>query len=336
MIRLTATRISDEIVLLLNGRADGRVHSVFEAAMNVQVSDALITFLAAERSLQPCSIVLAEAVSFSEMGFRVKDVVYIAPDVIRFGEYAVVDTRGAKEVSLLMPPWGIGIDSLTYNARLRMLEQAISQSKEMEESLAPVLCHLFPDLQFHVVHNVWSDFLVERIRRLYEVLCRCNVDACQEVGRSIAGCGPGLTPSSDDFLVGVFAALYGAAAAGKLDGTIAANLCNQLSAGAVSQTGIISASFLKSGARGNFGEEINNLVSSFFAGGNHNADLMELAVRVCQEGSTSGVDTLAGIWFGLTACRGMDGVDYPTASILDGSHRLGEDGCIELDMNNKK
>ena len=306
MIRFTATRISDEIMSLLNGRANGRVHSVFESAMNLQVSDELITLLSAERSLQPRSIVLAEAISFSEMGFRANDVVCITPDGIQVGGCAMVHTRDAKGVSLEMPSCGTGIDSLAYHGRLQVLEVAISQSREMAEGLAPVLCHLFPHLHFHVEHNVWSDFLMERIRRLYEVLCGCDVDACPEVGRAIAGCGPGLTPSSDDFLVGVFAALYGAAAAGKLDGTIATNLCNQLSAGAASQTGIISANFLKSGAQGNFGEDIINLVSSFFTPNTQNADLMELATRLCTKGSTSGLDTLVGIWFGLTACARMD------------------------------
>ena len=306
MIRFTATRISDEIMSLLNGRANGRVHSVFESAMNIQVNEGLITLLSTECSLQPRSIVLAEAVSFSEIGFRAKDVVGITPDGIQVGRCAVINTKGAKEVSLRMPSCAIGIDSLAYHGRLLVLEEAISQSKEMAEGLAPVLCHLFPDLQFHVDHNVWSGFLMERLRRLYEVLCGCDVDACPEVGRAIAGCGPGLTPSSDDFLVGVFAALYGAAAAGKLDGTIAADLCHQLSAGASSQTGMISASFIKSGALGYFGEDINHLVSSFFAPDNQNADLMELATQLCAKGSTSGVDTLAGIWFGLTACTKID------------------------------
>ena len=304
--RLTAIRAANELALLLNGSVGGHVHSVFESAMNIQVGDELISLLAAGRSLYPRSILLAETVSFSGIGFTADSVAHIESRTIRIGGQVAVDVREAEFVSLLLRPCNSVIDSAAYEARLAVLADAISQAEGMTEGLAPVLCHLFCGIPFQAAHNVWSGFLVERISRLYGVLCRRDIYACLEMGRSIAGCGPGLTPSADDFLLGIFAALHGAVAAGKLDREVADGMCKNLSEGAIPQTNMISASFLKSGAQGRFGEKTLCLISGFFALDSQDADLMELAVQVCGSGATSGVDTLAGIWFGLAACARID------------------------------
>jgi len=302
MIRLTATRMSDDMLQTLNGHALGRVHSVFESAMNVQMDDGtLITLLTAKRGLYPRSVQLAETVSFMHMGLLPDCEVRIAPYVIRLGDRAAVDAQNALPVSLCMPVFGPVVDPAEYGVRMSALAAAIAGAEDMTEGLAPVLCELFPDIPYTVEHNVWSRFLTGRIRRLYDALCRCERSICVEIGRSVAGCGPGLTPSSDDCLIGVFAALYGASSAGILDGATAGALCQNLAAGAIPGTGTISAALLKSGAAGNFGEEVLRLISAFFVPAGREA-LPQLAARVCAAGSTSGVDTLVGIWLGLAAC----------------------------------
>jgi len=301
MIQLIASRISDEVLQILSGHTVGRVHSVFESAMNIQINDGeLITLLAEGRSLYPCSVQLAEAVSFVHMGCLPEQDVCITPGAIRIGDRMTVDTRGALPVSLRMSVCASALDSAEYSARMSVLAAAIAGAEDMAESLAPVLCELFPGIPYAVEHNVWSGFLTERMRRLYDALCRCELSACDEIGRSIAGCGPGLTPSSDDCLIGIFAALYGASAAGILDGDMAEALCRNLARGAIPATGTISAGFLKSGAEGYFSEEIIRLMSAFFALEGKES-LGQLAARVCAAGSTSGVDTLVGIWLGMAA-----------------------------------
>ena len=287
---------------LLDGRAVGRIHSVFETAMNIQIENELLTVLAAERNLYPRSILLAESVSFTDMGFAIDSAVNIEARKIRVGEWAVIDVRDAEFVSLLVRSCASVMDSHVYRTRLHVLADAIAQTADFTEGLAPVLCDLFYDIPFRAAHNVWSKFLMERICRLYDALCRGDIGVCLEIGNSIAGCGPGLTPSSDDFLVGVFAALYGAAEAGMLDKKIVADMCKNLSEGACSRTNIISMSFLKSGAQGHFGGDILDLISAFFTPNSRDTDLMTLARRVCASGATSGADTLVGIWFGLAAC----------------------------------
>ena len=302
MIPLTAARTSRDTGPILAGDSIGRVHSVFVSAMNIQVRDGgLITLLTAPRCLYPRSILLTQDISFAEMGFLPDLRVTLSPCAIDMEGNCTVTLETAETVSLSIPPLDYTPDSAGCKRRLAALAHVIFQGEYLEESLAPVLCSIFRDFPYSIEHNVWSRFLLPKFRALYDAICNRQFSACREIGGSIAGCGPGLTPASDDFLTGVFAALYGASSAGLMDKSTAEALTTGLSHGAVPKTGIISAGFLKSGAHGQFSEDIIRLITAFFAQENRE-DISQPATDIRQTGSTSGPDTLAGIWFGLAAC----------------------------------
>ena len=288
---LRAARVAEDVLPL---GVSGCVHSVFETAMNLRGDDgALRTVLSAGRSLSPRSAVLDSEVSFTRLGFV-------------SGDAVAVEIAGAETVSLAMSAMRprFGSEDAAYLGRLRVLAAQVGASAYAAESLAPVLCHLFDGLPYALSHNVYSRFLTERVRRLYGVLCARNVSECVDVGRTLAGCGAGLTPSSDDLLVGVLAAIHGSAAAGVLDRGLAVDMAWKLSLGAVSATTEISGMFLESGGLGYFNEDVIALVKAFFAA-DDTADLAVSAAKVCAFGATSGVDLLTGVWLGLVGVGGL-------------------------------
>jgi len=308
VIELTAARMSRDVCRLLLKNSKGRIHSVFDSAVNIQMCNGgLITVLAAGRCLCPRSVSLAENVVFTSIGLKQDSCVSFSSHSIQLSNKAIINIKNAELISLSIPKPSVPVvtGNGEYEARMAVLASVLNEAENMAEGIAPVLCDMFGICA--VEHNVWSGFLVGQIRSLYEILRSRDVLACAVAGRSVAGCGPGLTPASDDFLVGVFASLYGASTAGILPRKTAIRLCRGLSEGAIPATGIISAAFLGSGARGYFSEDIVNLIFSFFCLKNSfslgdKEKLTHFAGLVCSSGSTSGVDTLAGIWFGLAAC----------------------------------
>ena len=58
------------------------------------------------------------------------------------------------------------------------------------------------------VQNTYTRFLAPRLERLYAAVTAGAADAAESAAARIAGCGMGLTPSSDDLLCGYFSTLY--------------------------------------------------------------------------------------------------------------------------------
>ena len=122
---------------------------------------------------------------------------------------------------------------------------------------------------------------------------RVLVDAC----RGLIGCGPGLTPSGDDFLVGFLAANYLCRSALvkelrqlKLDSYVATM--------ARKQTTLVSAEMLACAVKGRFSETLYQALRALPGtanGSNQNGPVQ----RFLNWGSTSGTDTIVGLTLGL-------------------------------------
>jgi hypothetical protein len=117
----------------------------------------------------------------------------------------------------------------------------------------------------------------------------------QQVAR-LVGFGTGLTPDGDDFLLGYLAALTP-----WLDlEAIALHhaLMKQLIGAQLHRTTDISRHYLKMAMQGHFSQPLNSLMAAI----GRSADWDEIrysALRVMQVGSTSGVDSLAGVIAGI-------------------------------------
>lgn len=113
----------------------------------------------------------------------------------------------------------------------------------------------------------------------------------------LVGLGPGLTPSGDDALLGVEAALHvvGHARSGSLVGSLA-DLDRR--------TTTVSAAMLRHAARGEAAERIHRLLAVLLAPSTAGlADTLDDAVAW---GATSGADTLAGVLVALDAVTPAD------------------------------
>ena len=121
--------------------------------------------------------------------------------------------------------------------------------------------------------------------------------ALMEACRGLIGCGPGLTPSGDDFLVGFLAAHYlcGSALAGEVRRQ---KLGSAVAAMAKKQTTIVSAEMLACAVKGKFSEilfQACRALPGLANDSNQNGPVQ----RFLDWGSTSGTDTIVGLTVGL-------------------------------------
>jgi hypothetical protein len=132
-------------------------------------------------------------------------------------------------------------------------------------------------------------------RAMADALRRGDVDGVRAHGRAMLGLGPGLTPSGDDFLVGLFAVL-----------NVASSPCHLLRAAsdgivadAETRTHAISIAALREAAHGRVRESIETLLREVLRG--PPASMLAALERVLAIGATSGRDIAAGIVCGLRA-----------------------------------
>lgn len=117
-------------------------------------------------------------------------------------------------------------------------------------------------------------------------------EAWLDLAHFLAGRGPGLTPAGDDYLVGLFHAVWS-----RFDRQLARQLCEKMAAVAVGRTTTLSGEWLRAAAAGEAGDAWHQLLHAIRAG--EKAFIRRSAEGILQTGHSSGADALAGFIEGL-------------------------------------
>lgn len=144
-------------------------------------------------------------------------------------------------------------------------------------------------LAFQQNGNLYAEFLSPRFMSFREAVWSGDRGAAAYAARRMAGCGPGLTPSSDDLLCGYIAAMPKEM---KKTGYASA-----IAQSAAAETNDISSSLLTWSGKNFFAESILALKNCLCFGPD---EAVQLALqRVADFGHSSGYDFLTGFYFGL-------------------------------------
>jgi hypothetical protein len=138
-------------------------------------------------------------------------------------------------------------------------------------------------------------------RRLGAAAAGRDWDGLAVLARELAGLGLGLTPSGDDFLAGMLAALRFCGLSGGARAPQA--VLDRAAAGAAARTSAFSGFLLRGAARGLVAEPVSRWLCFACAGKTRLA--VPASRRVLEMGSTSGADTLAGLIAGVAAATGV-------------------------------
>jgi hypothetical protein len=122
--------------------------------------------------------------------------------------------------------------------------------------------------------------------------------AAAEVASGLIGLGPGLTPSGDDALVGIEAALHA------VDSPSAGFLALALD-DVEDRTTALAATLLRHAAAGEFAERLHTLLAGLL--GSDDRTIATAIDRAAAWGATSGTDCLLGVLIGLDVAAGVRG-----------------------------
>jgi hypothetical protein len=196
--------------------------------------------------------------------------------VVRFaGSALVIDLRG-------VPQWRSGIAALNFDCRsveaaraYRTAKQALERDGRSQELCASAGAKL--------------DRLSQSIRT------RATTAAERVIGELI-GLGEGKTPAGDDYLVGMFAALWSCSASRTFAAALAPALITL-----AARTSDLSSLYLREAANGEVSERLADVAAGICAGGSEDvvANALNKALAV---GHSSGAAGIFGLLNGYAAC----------------------------------
>lgn len=275
------------------GSAAGSVHSVFARAVNIALDgrEGLIGIVSCEKGHLPYAVSVRTGSPLDEIGIRAGMAAGLERGRLTLPEAGVsLDLAAAEPTELSLDAVAVRCGAEELRAGAEAIRRVLaSAGAEAQAGLAP--------LATGAQDNVYTAFLRPRIPELLEAADSGDAERSANAAGRIAGCGAGLTPSSDDLLCGYFAA---ARLLARLNGKPErAALIPAMARRAADKTNRISATFLLQSGEGLAGSGLAELLQSIFSGGD-GAAVQSAANKVLSIGSTSGGDTLTGVWLALS------------------------------------
>lgn len=289
--RLAATRLTPD-VSFANRMFSGRVLSVHRAALYV---DFPTPRTHAPRTLL---VVAIDDVGGVPGGILVAGIGDLRETGIRPGMAVVPSVRG-----VVIPSAGIEIDdsgAFSWSPALPAAAR-LAQTPQLGRTVAAArrlaAAHVRPGGLARAIPGAdrpadpWQARAAHLIERQLEALAAGDVLEASDLAIELIGLGVGLTPSGDDYLVGLLAGLDAT------NDPVRYALATAIAAHADLRTTTIGAAALHHAAAGAFAERLHDVLIAMAIGGLD--DLARAIERATAYGSTSGGDTLVGLFAAL-------------------------------------
>ncbi|WP_316568818.1 DUF2877 domain-containing protein [Neobacillus sp. YIM B06451] len=271
----------------------GFIHSTFHRTANIKCyeNDELYTIACNQIDNGPNTLVIEEE-RLDDIDLAINAPVFAENARLTVGNQLVISIEKASLWESKLPDFPANLE-IFYNNLSKMKEYIDLHGKgggvkKRTQAQSPFEAEL-------------SKMLEERIFILCEAILKKDISKATASAIRLIGLGSGLTPSGDDFLVGLFTVLnipnspifeY-------------RRLADQVVRDATSLTNDISFMALKKASKGHVRESMNHLVKSIFTGGDE--EFILSLNKVLSIGSTSGTDIALGIYYGLEANRKIGG-----------------------------
>ena len=238
----------------------GRVHSVFEHAINFECNDTLITLLCDENIGTPDSIVI----TFRD--FQLLKNIKATQD-ITFGNKKIIVDKFVINFT----------DSVNFKNSFPSGILASKQEIEKRKKL------------FGFYHTLPERAEI-KFTELFVAIKKKNQNDCVNILKKLIGLGSGLTPSADDALIGILSVLEFHSKAGL---EISDNLASIIYNISENRTTDVSRKYFKCAYQKRFSLPLINVVRSLFEN-DFKFDFPALA-KLLNTGHSSGKDTMRGI-----------------------------------------
>lgn len=248
------------------------LHSSFESAANLVSPFGLITLLRPWKCLQPSAVIVEPDFDFELL--RAEGQKISRKGLFSESGRKLLSFEAASEIDLQLK---------------RNLPPAAAQVKKMKEFLNDRMGTGLVEMAFGKYTSIFAEFLKPRLEGFREAVRNGNMEEAVKSAWQLAGCGPGLTPSSDDWLCGYL--IY-------MPGCKTGTMAKEIAKAAAARTNDISAALLCNAGKGYFSEDVLNLLDCM--GSEPEDKRLDTALKkVADFGSSSGCDFLTGMYFGI-------------------------------------
>lgn len=270
------------------GAFHGIVHSTFSRTLNILCTDSEDLYTVACRNLDNApNTLIAGFENLSSFEIVIGDRVYSSTNLLQIGHRLTVSTVNAEKWRCTLSEYPKNSEKLIAN--LSIMKQYIDNFGKGGGMI-----------KAHWPQNSFEEEVTRLLQERSEAfLCELNANRREnalQVAQSLLGLGPGLTPSGDDFLVGLFAVM-------NLKGCplqAYSYLCHEILSKAHQYTNEISLASLKQAACGHVRDSIANLINTLGYGTPE--QLLSSLTTVLGIGSSSGTDIAMGIYSGMRFC----------------------------------
>lgn len=271
--------------VLACSRFSGTVHSIFERTINLHCDQngELYTIACSQLDNGPNTLVI-DLKRFHETGVNVGDEVTGSGQALLIGKKMAILTKQAKEWECILPPYPSNIETLQVNTAF-MKEYIAAHGK-----CGGMKKHPQPMTPFEAE---MSNMLTQRSGLLREALAAKRIDVALQHALGLVGLGPGLTPSGDDFLVGLFSITNMQDA----PCCLSCHFLEEIVTKSIFLTNEISYMMVKKAASGQVRESLVQLLQAI-ANGTRD-ELTGTLEKVIGIGSSSGTDMVLGLICGL-------------------------------------
>ncbi|HEY1746800.1 MAG TPA: DUF2877 domain-containing protein [Xanthobacteraceae bacterium] len=256
----------------------GRVAELHARAALLKLSDGpCITLLAGELGRQPrgISLDLPEGISLRQFVSAIAECAKRG-GIVRFaGSSLRVDLRSAR-------PWRSGINALHFDGRSPATARAYRTARSALERDGRA--------------QGFRGMAGARLESLSAAIKTRDIAAGERAAADLIGLGEGKTPAGDDYLVGVYAALWSCSSARAFAETLAPKLI-----ALTARTSDLSALYLREAASGEVSERLADVAAGICAGGSD--DVVANAVaKALSVGHSSGAAGIFGLLKGYADC----------------------------------
>ena len=309
--RLIRARSADPDVLQFLQRSPQRlcVHSAFERVINIDAGNGRLVTLANRDSDDAPDTVVVDLDAWAAHDFMTGTEVNLSGGRILLGGEWVVALDHAVPWDGRLPAYVE--DDATLRANLPVAQDHLARHGK---GIAPGRCSGAVPTGFDLA---MAEAFQRGVRGLCQALARNDEPRALDEIERLVGLGIGLTPSGDDFLVGLLAALNVPGSPRHAWRRIGARVTDC----AFRQTHLISAAALRHAANGKVRASLVDLCHALMHDGP--SRMLQALARVMRIGSSSGTEIALGVLAGFRLHAGLEeacGMPSPQPQIAGESH----------------
>lgn len=282
----------------------GEVHSKFDRSINILLhDDILVTLLTDTKDVAPMSVV-CDHKTFNALNVNVGDHITNTDTKLYLGNRLLVDVDEYATWEKTDKSKLIKYDIGKHKKSVDTLYKRIIEKGKLD-GIGSVIYYFDEDVlgdaqieNHDIEKNHYVNFILERIERFIDDYKNCSFTRIEESFVRIIGFGPGLTPSVDDFICGLFSASKSLCEFYDVSGSYLTLLGEKLVDKLHLRTTRISEEMIRHCFKNNISRRYDVLLTTLLY--ETKEDLQASIDKVIEFGDTSGTDFLAGVY---TACR---------------------------------